>query len=1102
MFELPRLALFVSLLTTVTGKPLFRLPADKSGQNASSPLSTHLKAVERASGFWGESVAGASKTRQALNVAPMLAEFQAPKRSNLVYSGWHRFGQRQEACAEEEMIRWYAEENKATIPEAGTPQYEAFRQALVRARHASFEVVLSLNDGESVWRELPLHTQRAIHAESKMRRERRRYANPCVFSDFVEFQPETLSPPSLDDARMLYLHDLADKIELPSNVSRCSPVEAAIACFDNGLEATAQMPETRGLALSEPAMLQIMLDVCALGYNEACTGDHLMSPHGAVASLHELREDFAQDLERDIEACRLRDSLLQSVDAGPTDPCFDGIAITHCVGKTFEELLTHPALERIPAYAALDRSSRETVMRQRMRDIGEDDQFAFGSVEHSMASTIIKCRRMLRLDPEDFALSGDPAELYETLRALESDWLEHPSIQLTPFGLFAVHLAQSSGYRVVDAGWRAEVRKLLRPYVEKEALTNNALRSLAKDLFEKAAHVELDALHETLKRAHLHPKRESKSEVEKLVQLKNEIREIIGVEGVESSNQFDKVRALLRYAQERLQARLLPLPEFDETKAATEILSGYGIDPYERTNWTLDTDFPNLGKPGGRGSNVEQFLERVNWDSTVNVMFAPDGRKFCPRERMLEMESRYNREIKRHPVAIARCKEKFRLKGEYPLKKEVRDCAFELGTLMRVKTSQERRQEKAWNLVLDGLPYYGPYKGMKEGIENKDWVSVAVNAIFMLLDIAADDGPYGTGRPRGIFSGRVVRVWRTGLKQVRAKVRLGETIETALGRIADPSGHGQVAPGRGNLSAKRLEIPDRVPVKARVAEEESSEILSPNSGMPGDISLRERIGIARQEELCQRVSAVLGMPVHRLDVQDIPSAGAPKLAIAPPEQRGAAALGKHQHGQAQALIDDGEGTVAWPAFDEHFAIRVSGSASASGDAVLSSERLQGNVKALLRRYYEASRSFRRDFDEVIQRRAETTTKIEIFLDRSSAATLVQLPVAPQDLSAPKAPVRQNPVSGKKTAAALDVQVRCLLAFRRAVLPMEPAQTLQHSWSRFRALDARVKTYQNEVFSFTQASQPAFDAPEPFREVTGKLFDGIPWVPMAHRLSTA
>ncbi|MEA3120589.1 MAG: hypothetical protein QOH33_126, partial [Paraburkholderia sp.] len=168
--------------------------------------------------------------------------------------------------------------------------------------------------------------------------------------------------------------------------------------------------------------------------------------------LAKLRSDFIAALHEDYAKRRVLSALLSpSEQAGQKTPIFDGFAIRNAQRRTFEELVSLPAVSADPAFAALTADGKRNLLAQKFEQMGESTLYAIGTPEHSLATALLRIQSYRGLPIT--TKFDSPASLLAAFQAIEKDWRENPSYPSYPFNprlLFAAHLARTDGVQLMS----------------------------------------------------------------------------------------------------------------------------------------------------------------------------------------------------------------------------------------------------------------------------------------------------------------------------------------------------------------------------------------------------------------------------------------------------------------------------------------------------------------------------------------------------------------------------------------------------------------------------------------------------------------------------
>lgn len=150
--------------------------------------------------------------------------------------------------------------------------------------------------------------------------------------------------------------------------------------------------------------------------------------------------------------------------------CFDGVGLVHAKGKTFDDLLDDTSLALIPGFAALNRQTQQRLVRERLHRIGQSTEYTFGTIQHSMASTLITLLLIKGQPiPENF---GTEAELVLRFMAECKQW-EQEKNTVSPGHLMGLHLSSVRGEEIFSKKSTPQQRiELINDYAKEVMLAH------------------------------------------------------------------------------------------------------------------------------------------------------------------------------------------------------------------------------------------------------------------------------------------------------------------------------------------------------------------------------------------------------------------------------------------------------------------------------------------------------------------------------------------------------------------------------------------------------------------------------------------------------
>lgn len=137
---------------------------------------------------------------------------------------------------------------------------------------------------------------------------------------------------------------------------------------------------------------------------------------------------------------------------------FNGVALKMASGKYLTDFVRNANLEKIPEYRIRNSAQRTQLLTEKFKQIGESTQYAIGSLEHSLASTLI---RILYYQHSVFP------QPYTTLKQLlvlfqqvEKEWELKKNYPIQPRLLLALHLAESNSVTISGRDWKEKLKNL------------------------------------------------------------------------------------------------------------------------------------------------------------------------------------------------------------------------------------------------------------------------------------------------------------------------------------------------------------------------------------------------------------------------------------------------------------------------------------------------------------------------------------------------------------------------------------------------------------------------------------------------------------------
>lgn len=121
---------------------------------------------------------------------------------------------------------------------------------------------------------------------------------------------------------------------------------------------------------------------------------------------------------------------------------FNGISFKNAKNYYFADLINRTEVESVPEYHVLSFAQKTKLMRKKFFYLGENTDYAIGSLGHSLASVL---QRIFYYQITTFANHHySEKELIDQFRAIEAQWLRKKDYPLNPRFLLALHLAESN----------------------------------------------------------------------------------------------------------------------------------------------------------------------------------------------------------------------------------------------------------------------------------------------------------------------------------------------------------------------------------------------------------------------------------------------------------------------------------------------------------------------------------------------------------------------------------------------------------------------------------------------------------------------------------
>ncbi len=504
-----------------------------------------------------------------------------------------------------------------------------------------------------------------------------------------------------------------------------------------------------------------MLDEAALLYHELQIDGKANAKVLPEASA--LRATFMAALRADQEKQRKLGALFALPTEGGGQPFYDGFALRNATGKTFDDLIASPETFRWPPLQGLSVEQKRSLLEEKFVQMGQAKQYAIGTTEHALASTILRAQSYSSAAlTQRFESEADVLKHFQQLEAQYER--ESGRFPVNPRLLFSLLLARSNGVDIVtpeqlykpyvtevvprvtaqsrkgheDAGnWlRAKLALWCAsdiPWNERdEATRGQAVLSIMNDL-----HASIGAGE---------PVSEMAAELKQLGVLR---------EWIIGANWQEKAQALLTYSNERLLAAYGVPPQFNRATAAADILLSYGMeeeDMDEERHYVITSDNPNLPRTNF-GDRITEFLERADWTGLNGKTMRVAGKSIKPSEELEKAEELFNSRLVHDAWVQAKAKEKLRTHGEAMAQHKIDAEAVRLSKDFRAETETHRAWMRGFQTWINTVPVAGPIYNIEEGVRHKDALQVAFGLLFLGLDVfdlASGSGGSVRGGAKGV----------------------------------------------------------------------------------------------------------------------------------------------------------------------------------------------------------------------------------------------------------------------------------------------------------------------------------------------------------------
>ncbi|GLU32575.1 hypothetical protein Busp01_24170 [Trinickia caryophylli] len=467
----------------------------------------------------------------------------------------------------------------------------------------------------------------------------------------------------------------------------------------------------------------------------------------ACASISEMRSSFVDALREDYAKERTLAALLgPSGQALQETPFFDGFAIRHAKGKSFDDLLTLDGVSRDPAFRALDIDKRRRLLEEKFAQMAESANFTIGSVEHSLATALMRVYSYQRQEMPPNLVSS--ADLLAAFQSVEQAWEQSGTYPYHPRLLFAAHLARTNDVKLMSPDDLILIYENQVADVARDAEANGhpvALSWIEARLsrFDQRGvkwHQQGDEVKTRAIEALFDALAEAADGDEPIAEFARKIRKkgTLSGERLIAADKQSRTNVLLAYANERALAAFGEPPRFDRRHAAAAILAAQGIDAdalADEREYVLASDNPNVSTRKF-GSIVDEFLDRADWTGLVGsrMWLSPD-QQIVPREALEQAERRFNTALLHDPWVVTRAKEMLRAKGLVPNAQAVTAQVAAIAADFVTETETHRRAVRGFETWIGTVPVAGPLYNIEEGVRHHDAARAALGFLFLGVDL-------------------------------------------------------------------------------------------------------------------------------------------------------------------------------------------------------------------------------------------------------------------------------------------------------------------------------------------------------------------------------
>lgn len=482
-------------------------------------------------------------------------------------------------------------------------------------------------------------------------------------------------------------------------------------------------------------------------------------------TLDTLRARFLETLRADCEGRHTLDRLLAaSTDTGGAQgaPFFDGLALRNAFGQSFDDLVRSPRVFADQAFAAFTVDKKRQLLTEKFDEIGESRQYTIGTVQHSLASIVIRIAKY-RGDPVPVRFENEEA-LAKAFRRCEREWdNDRAFYPIHPMMLFATHLVRASGVELIAS------RELDRRYGEIVDMVGESYRRgnrrpllwmsdfLAKwnadgvpwdrrgqAVRQQAVLSLFDALGEaTVTSGPISPLAERAKQAGLLGEI------LVG------DDWRGKAIVLLIYAYERLMASFGRPPAFDRRSAAIDILRRHGAS--DETIAARRSYFIPVGsgviEEAREGDLIQEFFDRLGGDGRIPSSMSVGGATAVrPLHELQAAEEAFNGALASDPWVRAKARENLRMQSRLLTDEAVDREARRIADQYQTETESHRGWMKLLEDGVNMVPVVGSAYNLVEGIRNHDAEQAIMGGISLGMDIISL-AVGGAGESRGAAAG-------------------------------------------------------------------------------------------------------------------------------------------------------------------------------------------------------------------------------------------------------------------------------------------------------------------------------------------------------------